>query len=68
MNWRDVVSLYFGWPAGQVWPNLLSSLVGLAPGFVVSHLLLRRHHAKKTDQQTAELKAHITSTLQGPPR
>jgi mannitol-specific phosphotransferase system IIBC component len=67
MSVADIIRLYLGWPQGEIWPNILSDLVSVAPGFVISHLLLRRHQSKKTDQQTDEIKEHITSTLQGPP-
>lgn len=63
MTWWDVL---FSWPTGQVWGNLVSNPLWGIPAFAVHHVLLRRHHDRKTDAQTQALKEHITTTLGGP--
>lgn len=50
--------LFFGWPAGQVWPNVVASALtaGLAVGW--SH----RRLARKLRDHHASLAEHITTT------
>ena len=66
----SVLTLFFGWPLGGVWPNLVAAPLGAAPLFVWHHLRMRRHHERVVKReaaaQTEELKAHITTTLGGP--
>lgn len=62
----STLSAFFSWPNGGVWANLLASLIWGVPAFVTHHRLMRRHHVNETAKQTAELKAHIDSTLGGP--
>lgn len=60
------VSVFFGWPSGGVWSNLVAALLWGTPAFIGQHVLLRRHHAATTAKQTEELKAHIDRKLGGP--
>ena len=62
----SVLTLFFGWPLGGVWPNVVAEVVIVPGGFVIHHVLMRRHHERETAKQTTELKAHITDTLGGP--
>lgn len=39
------------WFVTEVWPNVFAWALTTAPGFVVSHLLLRRHITKTAAQQ-----------------
>lgn len=61
----SVLGLFFGWPAGQVWPNVIAS--GLTAGLAVgwSHRRLRKH----LDRRHTELAQHVTDTAAtGPTR
>lgn len=57
----SVFELFFGWPAGQVWPNIVASGVtaGLAVGW--SHRTLRRH----IDRRHEQLAEHVTNATGG---
>lgn len=59
----SVLALFFGWPTGQVWPNVVASGVtaGLAVGW--SHRRLRKH----ADRRHAELLEHVTASTGGAP-
>ena len=61
----DVLRLFFSWPGGGVWSNVIAEVVIVPGGFVVHHVLMRRHHDRKLADQTAELKDHMTTTLGG---
>lgn len=50
---------------GQLWPNLLASVLWGAPGFTIHHVLTRRHVTAETDRQTEQLKAHIDAAAAG---
>lgn len=54
----SVLALFFGWPAGQVWPNIVAS--GLTAGLAVgwSHRRLRKH----LDRRHTQLTEHITAS------
>lgn len=63
--------LFFGWPLGAVWPNLLASALCFGAGIAWSH---RRLTHKFADQLRRELAAHheslarhITDTAAAPP-
>lgn len=45
----------------SVGPNLEASVMWALPGFVVHHVLTRRHITRETDRQTEDIKAHIDS-------
>lgn len=57
----SVLALFFGWPTGQVWPNMVAS--GLTAGLAVgwSH----RRLTKKLRAHHAALAEHITATAEG---
>lgn len=65
-----VLNSFFGWPAGGVWANIIASVIWGAPAFVTHHVLMRRHQervvTRETAAQTEQIKAHITTTLEGP--
>lgn len=61
-----VLRLFFGWPAGGVWSNLLASLLWGAPAFAAHHIAMRRHVTRQTQAQTEELKEHVTTVLEQP--
>jgi hypothetical protein len=54
-----VVRLYFGWPAGAVWSNLVASLicVGLAWWRIRARMIA--HHAQALAQAAAHHKAQL---------
>lgn len=61
----SVLALFFDWPTGQVWPNIVASAVttGVAVGW--SHRRLRNH----VDKRHKQLAEHITDTAtSGPTR
>jgi len=62
------LAMFFGWPDGSVWGNLVSNPLWGIPAFAVSHVLARRHRIKSTAAQTEELKAHIDERLGGETR
>jgi hypothetical protein len=76
-----VLNLFFGWPAGGVWSNLIASVICV--GFAWWRIRLRmiahhaealaqaaRHHAERLKlaaDHHEDLKAHITATVPRPP-
>jgi hypothetical protein len=76
-----VLNLYFGWPAGAVYSNLLASAIcavlvywRLRVQMIAHHAealaQAARHHAERLKQAAdnhEELKAHITATVPRPP-
>lgn len=54
---------FFSWPDGGVWANLLAAGLWALPAFTTHHVLMRRHHTKTTDAQTAQIKAHIDERM-----
>lgn len=62
-DYVSVLALFFGWPAGQVWPNIVASGVtaGLAVGW--SHRRMRKH----VNKLHGELAEHVTNTVAGTP-
>lgn len=61
----DALWSFFNWPTGAVWGNLVASALWAPTAFTVSHKLLKRHHTRLINQQTEELKAHVTDTATG---
>lgn len=55
-------ALFFGWPAGGIWPNLLASAVtapaGAAAGGALVWWRARGHLRSRDEQHAAELTAH----------
>jgi hypothetical protein len=60
----SVLALFFGWPAGQVWPNIVASALttGIAVGW--SHRRLRKHLDKKHAELAEKVNAPAGSTPQ----
>lgn len=58
--------IFFSWPAGGVWGNLIAAVLWVPITFTTSHIMLRRHHDKKIDSKFDELKRHVTDTVRGP--
>ncbi len=63
----DLIELWFGWPGGQVWPNLAASVLWLplaaGAAWLVSRLHLRRRAsvlAREFEQHRDHLAAHVT--------
>lgn len=40
----SVLKIFFAWPNGQVWPNLLASLIWAAPTVFFTHKKLHKMH------------------------
>lgn len=55
------LALFFAWPDGGVWSNLLASALTVVPGFVWHHRRIRKAHADALEQQTQQIKNHIDS-------
>jgi len=76
----SVLNLYFGWPAGAVYSNLLASLICVGVAWwrlkvrMVAHhaealAQAAKHHAerlKQADDHHEALKAHIAATVAAP--
>jgi hypothetical protein len=61
----SVLDLFFGWPTGQVWPNIVASLLTTVLAVGWSHRRLRKHFDRRHEQ----LAEHITATAADqPPR
>lgn len=61
-----VLRVFFGWPEGGVWSNLLAALLWsplAGAALTLHHVLMRRHHTKTAAEQTQQLKDHIDATL-----
>lgn len=39
----DTWALFFAWPTGQVWPNLIASLIWAMPVFITQTTLIMIH-------------------------
>jgi len=52
-------SVFFSWPSGGVWGNLLASLLWAPAAFGAHHVAIRRHTTREIDRQTVEIKAHM---------
>lgn len=63
----QVWQLFFGWPAGQVWPNLLASAItsAAAASLVAWRLLkkIRAEHAAHRELVAQQLAQHHTAVL-----
>lgn len=55
----SVLDLWFGWPDGQVWPNLLASALPAAGAW-----LLARKAVRKWSQRHADHHAHTHELLE----
>jgi hypothetical protein len=76
----SVLTLYFGWPAGAVWSNLLASAICSALIWWRLRARMIAHHAEaltqdvkhhlermtQADEHHEALKAHITATIPRP--
>jgi len=76
----SVLNLYFGWPAGAVYSNLIASLICVGVAWwrlrarIIAHHIEQiaqkeRHHAEQLAQAAihhAELKAHVTAAVTVP--
>jgi hypothetical protein len=59
------IELFFGWPAGAVWSNLLASAVCSAGALLVALVKLNRQHRERVAQAERHhqaLLAHVTAT------
>jgi len=79
---RHVLALYFGWPAGAVYSNLIASVIcagvvwwRVKARMIAHHLeqvaQRERHHLEQLAQRAEhheELKAHVTEAVAAVPR
>lgn len=50
----ETVKLFFGWPGGAVWGNLLASALTVMPGLVWHHRKLKAHIDQAVGSAVAE--------------
>jgi len=70
----STVGLFFGWPDGQVWPNLAASAISFTASAAAvwwrARVHLRRHHAAREarhDELRADLAALRALLTPAPP-
>lgn len=55
------IDVFFHWPNGGIWSNILASILWTTPsfvvGFVIGHFKMKKH----INTRHEELKAHITA-------
>lgn len=49
-----VWEIFFGWPNGGVWSNLLASVLWATPALLAHHKLMMRRISKKLDMHHEE--------------
>lgn len=63
----SVWALFFGWPTGQVWPNVVAAgLTGGLPA-VAAIVWSHRRHQRRADERHAELIDHVTNSVAATP-
>lgn len=45
-----LVSYFFSWPNGQVWPNLIASFICSVPAIALTHWRLEKRHKRHVEQ------------------
>lgn len=58
------IGVFFGWPLGGVWSNLVASLIWATPAGIATWRKLRRQHAERMGQAErhhAEVQAQMTA-------
>lgn len=68
----SVLALFFGWPDGGIWPNIVADALVSGLGLVWSYRRLARRLEAHTEQRLAEhrqaLMEHITTTAATQPQ
>lgn len=63
----SVLDLWFAWPAGQVWPNLVAAVIGSGAGGVLvawrALVKMDRKHEAHRQQLAAQIAEHHQAVL-----